>query len=166
MNVLENTMMNTIRNDLRNPKCEGFFMESDGNEMTVRRINRWQFDVTTESWRGNVNTYYKVDASWVEQRVEEMLIIDDRGCYIPHYPAPKWSESQIERFITKLCPQMCDPFFRGFTLTAEDAETYVVQKHPNGMEWKVDGKTIDFGGVLRKTREKLAENHMWKFEAI
>ena len=165
MNVLEN-MMNTIRNDLRNPKCEGFFLESDGNEMTVRRINRWQFDVTTESWRGNINTYYKVDAAWIEQRVEEMLIVDDHCCYVPHYPAPKWSESQVERFIAKLCPQMCDPFFRGFTLSAEDAETYMVQKHPNGMEWKVDGKTADFGGVLRMTRAKLAENYMWEFNTI
>ena len=118
MNVLENTMIDTIRKDLRNPKCEGFFLESDGNEMTVRRINRWQFDVTTESWKGTENTYYKVDAAWIEERVEELLMIDDHCCYIPHYPAVKWHQSDVDRFMNKLCPKMCDPFFRGFTLSA------------------------------------------------
>lgn len=166
MQVLENTMINTIRKDLRNPECEGFFLESDGNSITARRINRWQFDVTTESWRGTENTYYKVDSAWIENLADELLMMDDHCCYVPHYPAKKWHKSDVDRFMTKLAPQMCDPFFRGFTLSAEDAETFVVQKHYNGMEWRVNGKTTDFGGVLRETREKLAENHMWVFEAI
>jgi hypothetical protein len=166
MNVLEIPMMDTIRNDLRNPKCEGFFLESDGNEITVRRINDWQFDVTTESWRGNVNTYYKMQSHQILDLVYGWLQIDDHCSYFAHYPEVKWSDSKIERFMTTLCPKMCDPFFRGFTLSAEDAETYVVEKHPNGMEWRVDGEITDFGGVLKKTRKKLAENYMWKFEVI
>lgn len=161
MNVIEK-----ISQDLRNPKCEGFFLESDGNEMTVRRINRWQFDITTESWRGHVNTYYKADASYVEKMAEELLAMDDRGCYIPHYPINKWPEAQVEKFMITLCPKLCDPFCKGFTLTAEDAEAFVVRKHPNGIEWHVDWKITDFCGVLRKTREKLAESHMWEFSVI
>ena len=166
MNATKTNMIDKISNDLHNPKCEGFFLEVDGNEMTVRRINGKQFEITTESWRGNVNTYYQVNAAYVEQMVEEWLMVDDHCTYTPHYPISKWSESEVERFMTKLCPKMCDPLFKGFTLSAEDAETYIVQKHPNGMDWKVDGKVTDFCGVLCKTKAKLAENHMWKFEAL
>lgn len=166
MNYVEPKILSVIRADLRNPKCEGFFLESDGNEMTVRRINRWQFDVTTESWRGNTNNYPKVDDRFVVGLVEDWLMIDDHCAYVPHYPATKWSDCQVDKFMTSLCPKMCDPFFKGFMLRADDAPSYVVQKHWNGMEWKVDGKATDFGGVLRMTREKLAEEHMWEFVAL
>jgi hypothetical protein len=160
------SVINNVHADLRNPKCEGFFLESDGNEMTVRRINEWQFDITTESWRGHTNTDYKVDAAYVESMVAKWLIIDDHCCYVPHYPATRWPQDKVERFMTSLCPKMCNPFFRGFTLSADDADTYTVQKHPNGMEWEVDGNVTDFGGVLKKTRAKLAEPHMWEFATI
>lgn len=159
-------MITRVNNDLRNPKCEGFFLESDGNEMTVRRINNWQFDVTVESWRGNTNNYYALQAHEVQDLVYGWLVIDDYGIYVPHYASAKWSDSEVERFMTTLCPKMCNPFFKGFTLSADDANTYAVHKHPNGIEWTVDDKVTDFGGVLRMTRAKLAEEHMWKFAAI
>ena len=155
-----------IFNDIDNPKLEGFFLESNGNEMTARRINRWQFDVTTESWRGVINTEYSVSCDRLKGIVEMWLTDDDRGCYYPHFPATKWTEGDIERFMNKLCPTMCDPFFRGFTLTADDAEPYKVEKHSNRIEWIVDGRVTDFSGVLRATRKKLNEEHMWKFTKI
>lgn len=160
------TMIDKIYSDLRNPKLEGFFLEVDGNEMTARRVNPWQFDVTTESWRGNVNTYYQVSVAYVENMVDKWLTVDDHCTYIPHYPIAQWPKQEVEQFMTKLCPQMCDPFFKGFTLSADDADIYIVQKQSNGVDWKVNGKTTDFCGVLSKTREKLAEEHMWKFKAI
>jgi hypothetical protein len=160
----EPKILNTIRNDLSNPNCEGFFLESDGNEMTVRRINNWQFDVTTESWRGTVNTDYKLQSHQILDLVYGWLLIDDHCNYIPHYPKTKWTDSQVERFMSGLCPMMCNPFFNGFTLSADGTQTYTVRRY--GIEWDVDGKRTDFCGVLHMTRAKLAEGHMWEFAEL
>ena len=165
--------LDDVRKDLRNTKCEGFYMGCLGYEITTRRINDWQFDVTTEAY-GRTNTDYAISANAVERIVLDWFGLneeydDDRlvaVTYIPHYPATKWPSAKVEKFMNSLCPKMCNPLFKGFTLSAEGAKTYVVRKHPNGMEWKVDGKITDFGGVLRMTRAKLAEEHLWEFEAI
>jgi hypothetical protein len=159
-------MIIKIRNDLSNPSCEGFFMEADGNSLTVRRINRWQFEVTTESWKGYTNTYYKVDAAKVESWAEDMIAMDNHCCYIPHYPTTKWPSDRIDKFMKSLPFKLCDPYFNGFTLSADGVKTYTVQRHVNKFEWNVNGKIIDLGSVLDLTRAKLHENYMWEFEVI
>lgn len=166
MNAVENIMIDTIRKDLRNPKLEGFFLESDGNSLTVRRLNKYQFDATTESWKGHETTYYKVDSTTVLSYAEELIMMDDHCVYVPHFPATRWSEARIEKFMTNLAPSMCKPDFSGFALSAENARTFTVLRHPNGMEWYVDGNATDFVGVLRKTRKKLAEEAMWEYKEI
>jgi hypothetical protein len=54
--------------------------------------------------------------------------------------------------------------FKGFTLSAEGEENFVVQRF--GIEWDVNGKRTDFCGVLRLTRAKLAEPHRWKYNEL
>ena len=161
-------VINNISKDLRNPKCEGIFVEDvDGNSITARRINNWQFDVTTESCNGRETSYYRVSPDMVEKMIDDIMTMCDNCTYIPHIPtAHLWSTEKIEKFINSLCPQMCKPSFMGFVLSAEGAETYTVLRHPNLIEWYVDGKSTDFSGVLRKTRAKLAEEFSWEFKEM
>lgn len=159
--------LNNIGKDLRNPKCEGIFLEADGNSITARRINNWQFDVTTETRQGRENTYYKVSPDFIENLAGELVSMDDNHTYVPHIPtAALWTSEKIEKFIGSLCPQMCKPYFMGFTLTAEGAETFTVLRYPSGMEWYIEGQATDFSGVLRKTRAKLAEEFEWKYQEM
>ena len=161
MNIIE-----TIKRDLKNNKLEGFFFESDGNSICARRINPYQFDVTTESWRGIENSYYKVSPEKVLDWVEELYEIDDHCTYIPHFPATHWSQPQIDKFINQTCIRLCDPYCKGFALTEDGENDFVVRRHCNRIEWVVDGKPADFSDVIRKTKAALAKEAMWKYVEI
>lgn len=166
MNIRMTEKFVNISHHVNDPKLEGFYMESFGNCITARRINRWQFDVITESHRGTENLYPAQSVDAVLNRVADMLEMDELAEYIAHFAATKWSETQIDKFMNTLCCKLCHPGFYGFQLTADKKVGLNVHRHTNRMEWMCDGKVTDFSGVVRKTREVLNTDFMWEFAEL
>ena len=155
-----------ISRHVRDPKCEGFYMESFGNCITARRINDWQFDVITESYRGTENLFPAQSADAVLNRVADMLETDEHAEYIAHFSATRWSETQIDKFMNTLCCKLCHPGFYGFQLTANKKVGLQVHRHSNRMEWVCDDVVTDFSGVVQKTRAVLNTDNMWEFSEL
>ena len=79
-----NDTMDKINRDLRNVKCEGFCLEVGSEEMIVRRLNAWQFNVTIEH-DGREITYYAVDSQKVCDWAKQMISDNEESSYYPYY---------------------------------------------------------------------------------
>ena len=155
-----------IRAYMQKPDSIGFWVECDGNSVTAKRLNKWQWEVEVERWNG-VSNVYTMEVEHVLECINIVIGDDEYAVYNLFEPATKWSSAEVERFMAGLCPTMCKPYYKGFTLSAEGVETFTVEKFPfDFVMWRINGKASDFSGVLRATREKLAENVMWKHSEI
>ena len=163
MAIIEN-----IKRDLANERCEGFNLDANGNSLTVRRLNKWQFNVVSENNRGTENFYPKMEASEIIRWAADMVDDDCDYEYVAHIPtAALWDEEKISKFMAGLCAQMCKTSFSGFCLFADDGvDTYVVVRDPNLMDWYADGKATNFAGIVKRTKKKLSEPHAWKYSAF
>ena len=78
-------IMTHIRNNLYKESYKGFCLEDeDGYCMIARRINKWQWSVETETAKGNINTYDRVDYAQVEEWASEMIDNSENCAYNPY----------------------------------------------------------------------------------
>ena len=161
-------IINIIRTDMANPACLGFFFESDGNSVSVSKLDDGSIRATYESWKGTRNIVNDESMDNIESHISMLHEIDPYGTYCPSFKPTKWSDGQIERFMEDIPISLYDYYFRGFELKADGAETFVVRKNDGGCfyPWIVDGKGGDFVDVINKTRAKLNENVYWEYAAL
>ena len=167
-------MIANIRNYLQSADAIGFWVQGDGVSISAIRLTKEQREIeqghgnSVKAWevsierKNGINNTYSMSANDVIECLQ-ILIRDDEATYKLFEPATKWSTKEVERFMAGLCPTMCKPYYKGFTLSAEGVETFIVEKFPfDFVMWRINGKPADFSGVLKATRAKLAENVMWK----
>lgn len=139
---------------------------ADGVDLTVRKNEEGTYDIEVEYFNGRSHVEYGADHGRAIQRMTEIAEMDEYHTYIPYYQPDRWAPNKIERFMRTLPPQMCDPFMRGFVLSADGTSDFVVRKMANGVDWMIGDKIVDFCGVLSKTRVKLNEAYDWQFSKL
>lgn len=173
-------MIAAITDYLQKSDAIGFWVECDGVSISARKLTKEQreierehgvsvkkaWEVTIERWNG-INNTYSMSVNDIVECLQIVIRDDDHATYKLFEPATKWSINEVERFMAGLCPTMCKPYYKGFTLSADGVETFVVEKFPfDFVTWRINGEPADFSKVLQATRAKLAENVMWKHTEI
>ena len=150
-----------IRHCIFDKECIFVGVDDLGNtDLTAQRINPWQWNVETETYTGIHNTY-KLSNEKLFQRLEEILEDDPYTQVIVSFKPKMHTETERQLFLEKLTQNLWRADFNGFKMTAEGTKPFVVERHPNHMEWLINGKVGDFLDVLKQTELALRAEIYW-----
>ena len=156
-------MLENIQEYIQRPDAEGFWVECDGNSLTANKESNGTWTLQFEYWTNSKNTI-NVPADEVVSEVDKMVMGDKYAVYSLFEKPTCWTSSEIQSLMEKLQLKMCQQNFKGFTLSADGAETFTVTHTPFAfVEWRLNGKESSFYEVLRLTEEKLQENVYWTY---
>ena len=151
-----NELQTRINKDLNNQNCKGLCIEVEETSLTAKRLNRWEWEVISETKMGNTNQY-KLRTRQLEEWACELAEYD-KCEYFPHFSDMEIvpDKSDIERRIRALMPKMCSPFIHAVYFS-KNGKTHAAFKSEDASVWFIDGKKSNFSGVVKFAREKLNE---------
>ena len=157
----------TIVNNLRDPNCQGFWMENLGDEIDVSKNDDGAINVIYKSYKGDVRIVDNETEEELLQSVERMLF-DYLDCVcILHMKPTKWSDYEIEKFVQQLALDMCKPEFNGFDLQADGVDGVHVRRNRGGFStWRVNDRGCEAYDVINYIKVKLEEDVYWNYVPV